>query len=52
MAKEYRLTLVLKDNPEQVWDAVVEREFVGAYLEGALKHELAFVVKVEKVIEE
>ena len=49
MTKEYRITLALKDNPEKVWDEVVEREVVGAYLVGALKDRLAFVVSVEKV---
>ena len=49
MTKEYRITLALKDNPEKVWDEVVEREVVGAYLVGALKDGFAFVVSVEKV---
>jgi|TARA_R100000482_G_scaffold99798_1_gene43336 hypothetical protein len=49
MSKEYRITLALKDNPEQIWNEVVERELVGAYLVGALKAGFAFVVSVEKV---
>tara|TARA_Y100000356_G_C11160940_1_gene235937 strand:- start:352 stop:519 length:168 start_codon:yes stop_codon:yes gene_type:complete len=48
---EYRLTLALKDNPDQIWDEVVERDYVGAYLVGALRQGFAFVVSVEKVIE-
>ena len=52
MTKEYRITLALKDNPEKVWDEVVEKELVGAYLVGALKGGFAFVISVEKVIEQ
>tara|TARA_R100001163_G_scaffold5569_1_gene6654 strand:+ start:334 stop:519 length:186 start_codon:yes stop_codon:yes gene_type:complete len=49
---EYKITLALKDNPDQIWDEVVEREYVGAYLVGALRQGFAFVVSVEKVIEQ
>ena len=51
MTKEYRIKLALKDNPEKVWEEVVEREVVGAYLVGALKDGFAFVVSVDRVIE-
>ena len=49
MTKEYKITLALTENPEKVWNEVVEREFVGAYLVGALRDRLAYVISVEKV---
>lgn len=51
MAKQYELTIALKENPSNTWVDVVEREYVGAYLCGITNQGLAIVTKVEAVKE-